>query len=791
VGARRIDRALTEGQQRLDEVLKANLIGDLIAQVAIVIAWFIFPSPWVIVLWLTRWQVIGTIVWARREVDSVVSARPIVINSAGHLVGALTVTTIVPELAPITLLIIVCDVQLWYEYVSTRPNFTYERVAAVAAGLLSLLSLQKWTGVGQAAPQWLLLALLVGQGSGIALLAARQSWQTLTAARRQGEELAASRKRLQMADDEARRSLTESIAAGPQLELTRLRTILATSTTRTTSSTREVDSILSRAVGFAESAGSMLREIAHGLHVAELSKQGLATALSALPWGGSRPGRIEADLRPEPPPDVQHAVADLMNEVASWARLHTSRIEKITARWQGTDLIFGVQLQNTCGVDFIDVEPRLRDLAGAAGGEVSTHDIGHDMELVGHIPRAGGPPPEAVEVTNTTPSETLESYLRDGLAMTIVGLLVIAAVSAFLRSGQLVILGLVVGLIASIIAVGLAEVRRGFLIRAILLTSLETAIAAIGIAVLLPELSPVLVLITVLPFFVAPSVMSGRQFAELIVVQQLAAAFVLVTYVVHPSSTLGALLPTWLEAAVLFALPIALMGLLTRVYLATILSLEHGNLLLAASRRDIVRVARERRHELERDLHDGAQQIVLALGVQLRVCVRRLERGDGQESADWRDLLASVDEASEALTIFSSGSYPVALLEHGLAGGIERLARHCPQPTKVRVHVNRGLPAGIELATYYCCSEALQNVAKHAGDNATVDVDIRDAGSRVEFEIADTGRGYLTTTQPGHGLANMKLRVSRLLGDLNITSSPGNGCTVRGWLPLEEPAIVD
>ena len=203
---------------------------------------------------------------------------------------------------------------------------------------------------------------------------------------------------------------------------------------------------------------------------------------------------------------------------------------------------------------------------------------------------------------------------------------------------------------------------------------------------------------------------------------------------------------------------------------------------LTASRQRLVSAQDEERRRLERNLHDGAQQHLVALKVKLNLAARQTE--DPQLKDKLISLQADTDEAVEALRELARGIYPPLLAEQGLAAALEAQAGKSPVSLRVEAAGDLGrYPQDVEAAVYFCCLEALQNVAKYA-DASTVVIRLFEADGKLCFSISDDGAGFDPEATPrGSGIQNMIDRVEAFAGRLEVTSSPGVGTSVSGELP--------
>jgi signal transduction histidine kinase len=205
---------------------------------------------------------------------------------------------------------------------------------------------------------------------------------------------------------------------------------------------------------------------------------------------------------------------------------------------------------------------------------------------------------------------------------------------------------------------------------------------------------------------------------------------------------------------------------------------------LRQSRRRIVKVQDETRHKLERDLHDGAQQRLVALKIKLGIASGMAEKG-GLE--DVKSILDSVrgetDRTIEALRQFARGIYPPLLEAEGLEPALAAQLRRAPIPVTVQAAGVGRYPKDIEATVYFSVLEAVQNAVKHAAAHS-VTVTLSEHGGELEFEVRDDGVGFDPSPVPGAGLLNMADRIDAAAGTLQVETSPGRGTSVTGWVPV-------
>jgi signal transduction histidine kinase len=206
---------------------------------------------------------------------------------------------------------------------------------------------------------------------------------------------------------------------------------------------------------------------------------------------------------------------------------------------------------------------------------------------------------------------------------------------------------------------------------------------------------------------------------------------------------------------------------------------------LQASRGRIVAAADEARRQIERNLHDGAQQHVVALGIQAKLARTMLETDIERATHVLDGLSAAVDDTLQELRDLAHGIYPPLLADKGLHDALASAARRAVRPTTVRADNLGRYPAEAEATVYFCVLEAMQNAAKYAGEAARITVDVREDDSGLVFVVADDGVGFdVREHGMGAGFQNMLDRLGSLGGTLRVESAPSRGTRVTGVLPV-------
>jgi signal transduction histidine kinase len=229
---------------------------------------------------------------------------------------------------------------------------------------------------------------------------------------------------------------------------------------------------------------------------------------------------------------------------------------------------------------------------------------------------------------------------------------------------------------------------------------------------------------------------------------------------------------------------------------ATLLAIENGRLTAAlhstttelqAMRGRIVTAGDAERRRVERDLHDGAQQHLVALIIRVGLAS---EVADPKVAERLDEVGKELDEILQELRDLAHGLYPTVLRDLGLQAALVTLVRRSVSRVRVETGAIGRYSEEVEAAVYFCCAESLQNVDKHAGSGATAVIRLWEGDGRLFFEIVDDGVGFdvESTDHAGHGLANVSERIAAQGGTLVVESAQGRGTTVRANIQVPDAA---
>ena len=195
---------------------------------------------------------------------------------------------------------------------------------------------------------------------------------------------------------------------------------------------------------------------------------------------------------------------------------------------------------------------------------------------------------------------------------------------------------------------------------------------------------------------------------------------------------------------------------------------------------------RERRR-IERDLHDGAQQRLISIGIGLAGATTLCRTDPDAATTALTDLRRQLHQAHDEVRSLAQGVYPPVLSEHGLVEALRSAVDRYPLPLTLDLHDPGRHPSELEAAVYFCCVEALQNAAKHS-QASRVRVSLGADHGSVWFTVQDDGVGFAPGQRGSGGMVNMQDRLGASGGTLDVESAPGRGATVHGSVPLAQLA---
>lgn len=368
----------------------------------------------------------------------------------------------------------------------------------------------------------------------------------------------------------------------------------------------------------------------------------------------------------------------------------------------------------------------------------------------------------------------------------------ILVLAALFQSWWGIALGLVIVVMTLVRVPAFAALRHGDLIVALRWAAAGAWGVSIGVVAIAPDAFPIMVLNLIGPLITTAIYLGAHELRKMTA----AAIFVSVITALLGFRSEGTgvdeVLPEWLFQVVLILylaahviVTAALVIDANRVRLATLERALESNVQLTAadtelrgSRARVVAAGDEERVRIERNIHDGAQQRLVSLAVQLKLA-SQLHRGGKPATPELLDALHDqTREAIGELRELARGIYPSILAERGLADALRSLARNTTNDARVECDAGLELTPDVAAAVYFICAEALQNVAKHAGD-ASVLVSVVRSQAGLDVTITDDGDGFDTTSSAtSRGMLNMADRAGALGGSLEVTSNREVGSSV-------------
>lgn len=295
-----------------------------------------------------------------------------------------------------------------------------------------------------------------------------------------------------------------------------------------------------------------------------------------------------------------------------------------------------------------------------------------------------------------------------------------------------------------------------------------------------PTLSPLTAILMIVPMLVAIPYLAARWIRGLMVLAVLGSAGVAALGEWRRAGQEPGV--GWVNAVVVATSLPAVVVVVVHLVRDAYARLEQQSDQLRESRLRIVQVADAARRSLERDLHDGVQQRLLAMSVTMERARRALEKGEPDVASDLLTGLAAENrEVLAEMRELARGIYPPLLTERGLGAAVQSACRRSAVPVTLHAEDFERPPADVETAAYFCILEGLTNAAKHSGCSQVV-VELR-GEPYVEFVVTDDGHGFDRGAVASSGLLGMEARVAAAGGVLSVETRPEEGTTLRGRFP--------
>ena len=781
----------TDPVERARAMIRAAVIGDAAAQVMVVVlAFTLVDDPLIWVLWGARWVVLLGGLLALRTLDRPTGAprgpdQALQVLSIGHVVGGIASAIVLPEYAPLVTLVMFGNLEMivLLPRHARRPQIA---IALFGCASTALLGAVVEPSLGDSVPGWLLASVFLSH-------LVVTGWSTAAIARGTYDELVAQRAHARRVADrlagvtaDERRRIEAALSDGVMTDLSRLDDLLVDVGRHLAAGDgHRASAVAEDGAELAQRALGDLRRVAHGIFPDTLRRHGLAPAVSALGAAAPTPWRVTSSLAPDRrfPSDVEAAayswVSDLISGSVSDGEVRTISLDEPHG-----------SLHLTVAGPTGAPSPSTLDRLDAAAGRTRSDGGAAILTFGPAEPSESTAPPATVDrdVPDDSMSDTriVERFLWWGRRLCIVGLGATSALALATRSVPLALVAAtLVGTLLLVSAARRALVARRLDLMLVFVCA-ETCLSALVVTALVPPIASVTGLITALPLLLALPFLDRRALRAVTVMQT---AVLAVVSLIGMAGT-GLLAEDVPILVLAIGTPAAAVGVAALVAATLVSITDEAQAQVDRTRaalRTLVRRSDDERRRIERDLHDGAQQHVVAASMQCRALARSATTRPDDAATLVTQLRGQLREARAEVVALVAGAFPEVFAEGRLTLAVRRSAALCGLPTTVVAPIDADVPAEIALPVAYCIHEGLQNAAKHAGPEATVTVRVELADGAVHFEVADDGHGFdpADGAPAGHGLRSLSDRMEVIGGDIRLLSDGvGRGARLIGRAPV-------
>jgi len=791
--------------------IRLNLAALVIAAAVLgAVRLWLVPSHWIDLLLLAFLAVGVCLARAHALVDADRPVAAVVLVAAANWAIAVAATAIAPSAFNVLPLILLLPSLLAVPYMNRVWLAALNAATIVVTGVVAALGrLSPGVGIEAMTPGWVLDALTVSFVPIGAGMASYLAWKDHSAMTAKARDLERSRRRLVAATDGERRRIARSLREGPERQLTEaFEQIQLLRTGRPANPTQLLGALTAQL----QDANAELRELTHGIYPAQLTEHGIEQALRTAARLCSVPTTVKATGLTRYPPEVEATVyfCCLRALQDAEAREATSAVIDLTDDGQ---LVFKAPAPPPAALA-ADAQGNLyMDLADrvyAVGGILRLHvEADGGLRLHGRIPRTALHPERTGNANgwwepgvtslarlwfffarqwdragrNDGAEPSVSTGIRALVAAAAGSLPLIAAVSVVVPDAWLLVLAASTAVVWLLLRRVLRAAHRLPDRTAVLAAATVFCGYVLVVTLLIPITASCAPTMMVIPVILAVPYLPHRRFL-VTMAATIAAVTVAVVAGRLPGVGLQEQAPEWF--ADLAIIELAVLNSTLALFFAWenqvgMSALTRG---LHESARRIVAATERERQRIERDLHDGAQQRIVAAAVETRVAQRLLAGQPEPAYETLRRLSEHVADARAELRDLAHGIYPSQLARRGLAEALDDAAKRAPTRATVSATDLSRHPPLIELSVYFCCLEALQNAAKHAGEAASVTITLTDLDG-LTFDVRDTGLGCdPATLRGGHGLTNMQDRLTAVGGTLAVHTAPGAGVHVHGHVPM-------
>jgi signal transduction histidine kinase len=790
---------------RLDAIVHRNLIGDLIAQVAILAVVMPFVhNRWMVLLWMGRWIPITAIVLCRQSIRLGQTNRAVAKLCVGHALGVLTSCLVLPELGPLALLVLVGDLSLLH-FVGERLRRQLVTGLLVTAGLGSVLCLQSWTGLASGASKTLVVFAIILHtvGTGIAVSQShRDSYLDLADTT---SKLFGMQNRISDAIVEARQQISTAIVEGPVADLhtlhqatLRLGADLAKESALTNRNAMTAQ--CTECSALAQQGLKKLRALSHGAIPDLLRKHGLSVALVSLFEPSDHQLISGADDR-RFEPWVEGAFYLGAAEITRFATRNSLHLQGSIEQTQDS---LRLRLHSTNGTaEAFELSALALDRLGAIGAFVvdRTTDSHFDLlievvvndEVTGSVRSSMASSADASDFASpsTSAKRILGSFVGSSLAAAIIGMLAMVAAFAVLRLPTLAYVALCMPVVILLLLIARDRLRKNDFEGCVIAMCLEIFGAGLFVTTLEPRAGAITGLITALPVVLGlPHFTTST--LRWITALQIAALSGVMLLSFSDWTIVESSIPLWL---LVIALPPTAAGVAFLVAGAVMTTIDETRRASAAVQETLQRIvvrADSEQQAIERDLHDGAQQQFVAISMQFKMLAKLAITAPQRALQVSSTIVDQLRRTREELLAVADGTSLESLRVGDLRAALSTVVERTPERLRLRFQSNMPtLGSDVARAVYYCCTEAIQNAFKYSGEHSHVTVSVYcDEPSELRFDVADNGTGFALemTNSEGQGLVSMRSRMSELGGRLEVRSHPTTGTVVSGALPIRVTA---